>query len=323
MRAGTMGLWVAAAVLATLRQLEIPGVEPVGYWPRWAMIWAMVAFDLGLVIEMASLLKTRLSKALTLPAVAAAWLVLVIGAIDLTWYHRPLARFREIEPGRIYMSAMPTERGLEVEQGRIPFRTIINLFPEETAQGSPLVPAEMKFAREHGIRYLGSPSDPSDAASSAFLDETLALAQDRACLADSGALPRLHGPVSGVDGHLQVCGEGTAAAGGDAGDRAAPGLPAEGVGHPAVQPGITTASGCRVTGLTRLRRCCGGVPLGRRPSGVVASERGSPCRMNPLGGEGVRRARVRARERGRRRSQPSLTAFPGWIEYAPTRIESL
>ena len=30
----------------------------------------------------------------------------------------------------------------------------------------------------HGIRYLGSPSDPSDAASSAFLDETLALAQD-------------------------------------------------------------------------------------------------------------------------------------------------
>ena len=23
-----------------LRQVEIPGVEPVGYWPRWAMIWA-------------------------------------------------------------------------------------------------------------------------------------------------------------------------------------------------------------------------------------------------------------------------------------------
>ena len=61
---GTMGLWVAAAVLAPLRQLEIPGVEPVGYWPRWAMIWAMVAFDLGLVIEMAPLLKTRLSKVL-------------------------------------------------------------------------------------------------------------------------------------------------------------------------------------------------------------------------------------------------------------------
>jgi protein tyrosine phosphatase (PTP) superfamily phosphohydrolase (DUF442 family) len=78
------------------------------------------------------------------------------------------------------MSAMPTVRGLEIEQNRLGFRTIINLFPEATAQGSPLSPAELRFAREHGIRYLGSPSDPSEAASSAFLDGTLALAQDRA-----------------------------------------------------------------------------------------------------------------------------------------------
>jgi hypothetical protein len=104
--------------------------------------------------------------------------LLVIGAIDLTWYHRPLARLRAIEPGKIYMSAMPTLRGLEIERARIPFRTIINLFPEATAQGSPLSPGEIKFANEHGIRYLGSPSDPSEAASSAFLSETLALAQD-------------------------------------------------------------------------------------------------------------------------------------------------
>ena len=177
-RKGTLGLWVAAGVLALLRQVEIPGVEPAGYWPRWAMIWAMLAMDLALLIEVVPLFKSRTSKWLVLPAVPVVWLVLVIGAIDLTWYHRPLARFKAVEPGKIYMSAMPTVRGLEVEYARIPFRTIINLFPEETAQGSPISPAEIKFAREHGIRYLGSPSEPSEEASNAFLDETLALAQD-------------------------------------------------------------------------------------------------------------------------------------------------
>ena len=60
------------------------------------------------------------------------------------------------------------------------FRTIINLFPEDTPLGSPLLPDELRFAREHGIHYVGSPSDPSEAASTAFLDQTLALAQDPA-----------------------------------------------------------------------------------------------------------------------------------------------
>ncbi len=35
-----------------------------------------------------------------------------------------------------------------------------------------------KFARAHGIRYVCSPSDPSPAAAEAFLNQTLALAQD-------------------------------------------------------------------------------------------------------------------------------------------------
>ncbi len=172
---GTLGLWMTAGVLALLRQVEIPGVEPVGYWPRWAMIWAMLAMDLALLVAVVPLFRSRTSKWLVLPAVPVVWLLLVIGAIDLTWYHRPLARFKAVEPGKIYMSAMPTVRGLEVEYARIPFRTIINLFPEETAQGSPISPAEIKFAREHGIRYLGSPSEPTEEASNAFLDETLAL----------------------------------------------------------------------------------------------------------------------------------------------------
>ena len=93
-----------------------------------------------MLIEVAPLLGTLRRLLLTLPLVPAAWLLLVVGAIDLTWYHRPLARLRAIEPGKIYMSAMPTSRGLEVDQRRLRFRTIINLFPEDTAQGSPVYP---------------------------------------------------------------------------------------------------------------------------------------------------------------------------------------
>jgi hypothetical protein len=103
---------------------------------------------------------------------------LVAAAVAVTWYHRPLARLKVIEPGRIYISAMPTLRGLEVAYSRRAFRTIINLFPEETAQGSPLLPDELKFARGHAIHYVGAPSDPSEDAANVFLDKTLALAQD-------------------------------------------------------------------------------------------------------------------------------------------------
>ena len=175
---GTGSLWIAALVLAVARQFEIPGVEPRGYWPRCAMVWSLTAFDLGLLIELAPRLRSRMSRLALAVVTPAGWLALVVLGIDLTWYHRPLARFKEVVPDQIYISAMPTRRGLEVAQSRHHFRTIINLFPEETAQRSPLVGDERKFAREHGIRYVASPSDASPAASNAFLNQTLALAQD-------------------------------------------------------------------------------------------------------------------------------------------------
>jgi hypothetical protein len=112
------------------------------------------------------------------PTAAAGWLALVLMGIDVTWYHRPLARLKEVEPGRVYISAMPTRPGLEIAHQRHHFRTIINLFPEETPQRSPLLGDELKFAQDHGIHYVQSPSDPSPAASSAFLDLTLAIAKD-------------------------------------------------------------------------------------------------------------------------------------------------
>jgi hypothetical protein len=43
------GLLAAAAGLVALRQAEFPGVEPVGYWPRWAFVLGLVAFDLALL----------------------------------------------------------------------------------------------------------------------------------------------------------------------------------------------------------------------------------------------------------------------------------
>jgi hypothetical protein len=172
------GLWIAAFLLVIARQFEVPGVEPQGYWPRWAMIWGLLAFDLALLRELAPALRWRVRALLVVPLVFSCWLTLVVGGVALTWYHRPLARLKVVEPGRIYISAMPTLRGLQVAQARHPFRTIINLFPEDTPLGSPLLADELRFAREHGIRYVGSPSDPSESASSAFLDKTLAVAQD-------------------------------------------------------------------------------------------------------------------------------------------------
>jgi hypothetical protein len=175
---GSGGLWVATAMLAIARQFEIPGVEPVGYWPRWAMIAAMLAFDLGLLIELVPRLPSRRWRWAVGVLSPPVWVALVAIGIAVTWYHRPLARMKVVVPDRIYLSAMPTRRGLEVAQERRHFRTIINLFPEETAQRSPILGDEVRFAREHNIRYISSPSDASPVASDAFLNQTLAVAQD-------------------------------------------------------------------------------------------------------------------------------------------------
>jgi protein tyrosine phosphatase (PTP) superfamily phosphohydrolase (DUF442 family) len=174
----TNRLWVIALCLVVARQFEIPSVEPSGYWPRWAMIWGLVAFDLGLVIELARGLRSPVKRLLFGLLAPPSWLVLVILGINVTWYHRPLARLKAVVPDRIYISGMPTKRGLEIEQRRHAFRTIINLFPEDTPQRSPLLAEELRFVRERGIRYIASPSDPSPAAADAFLTETLRLAQD-------------------------------------------------------------------------------------------------------------------------------------------------
>ena len=174
---GVAGLLVVALVLAMMRQVEIPGVEPVGYWPRWALVWSLIAFGLALIRLFPPLeLRTR-SRRMGIGLLgASAWYALVVVGIGLTWYHRPLARLHTVEPGKIYICAMPTARGLKVAHDRHHFKTIVNVFPEDTPQRSPQLPEELAFARANGIRYLGNSSDVDE--SDAFLDETLRLARD-------------------------------------------------------------------------------------------------------------------------------------------------
>ncbi len=175
------GLLLAAFVLVAARQFEIPGVEPVGYWPRWAQIWGLLAFDLALFrsLGMQGFPRFRARMGWTTLA-AGAWLVLVVVGVKVSWFHRPLERLHEVEPGKVYISAMPTYPGLQVAQSRHQFKTIINLFPEDTDQRSSRLPDEHRFVRENGIKYIEASA--SDNHSDEFLDLCLATVQDPANL---------------------------------------------------------------------------------------------------------------------------------------------
>ncbi len=173
-RARVRALLGLAVMLVGLRQVVIPGLEPVGYWPR-------CAFDLGVLAFLLALVRlhpggTDPVRVRTKLGVGVVWGLVVVAGIAMTTYHRPLARLHAVVPGRIYISAMPSYRGLAIEQERLGFKTIINLFDEASTQASPYHADEIRFVREHGLRYLGSPSDGLE--SDRFLDETFALAQN-------------------------------------------------------------------------------------------------------------------------------------------------
>lgn len=166
------GLVVGTVVLVVLSRFDIPGMEPVGFWPRWVWVGAMTLWAVTLC-RVAPRPKRRV---MILAAGAAAWFGLVVLGIDLTWYHRPLERLRTVVPGRIYLSAMPSYRGLQIANARHHFKTIINLFPESRLGKSPRLAGELKFARENGIQYIESPAEVAKA--DEFLDDTLRIAQD-------------------------------------------------------------------------------------------------------------------------------------------------
>jgi hypothetical protein len=169
-------LFLAAVVLVAARQLDPVWLEPAGYWPRWAALWGIMALDLVLVRMMPPWPEGAWRRLAIGGAGVGGWFILVICGIDLAWYHRPIARLRAVIPGAIYISAMPSYRGLELAHARHHFRTIVNLFPEDTDLRSPLFPDELRFTAEHGIRYVRSPTGAL--CSDAFLTDTLGLARD-------------------------------------------------------------------------------------------------------------------------------------------------
>ena len=110
-------------------------------------------------------------------------MVLVSLGLDFTgrglfWYQRPHRSPAEVVPGRLYLSAMPTYLGLKLAQERYHFRTIINLYPEYTPEQSPHWPDELRFAREHGLNYVGNDVPATAPAARHFVAQTIELARD-------------------------------------------------------------------------------------------------------------------------------------------------
>ncbi len=173
---GILGLLFAAAILLVMRQIGRLDWEPLGFWPRWFYVWALFAWAFALV-RVVPAAPPGWSRRAILGAMVMISLCLDVTGRGLFWYQRPLARLREVVPGRIYISAMPTYRGLQLAQKRYHFRTIINLYPEYTPEQSPHWPDELHFARERGITYVGNTSSDGGGGE-AFVAQTIELARD-------------------------------------------------------------------------------------------------------------------------------------------------
>jgi len=173
---GIAWLIIVSTALILLRQVGWLDREPLGFWPRWIYVWGLLAWSLAL-LRVVPPAPAGWSRAAVIAGLVLLWLGLDFTGRGVFWYQRPLHRLREVVPGRIYISAMPTYRGLELAQARHHFRTIINLFPEYTPERSPLLPDELRFARERGLNYVGNePND--DPSGEVFIAQTLTLARD-------------------------------------------------------------------------------------------------------------------------------------------------
>lgn len=163
-----------------MRVVGWPDPEPAGFWPRWAFVAGLVGW-LGVVYrsrpqaQANSMGNTRLLRVAS--ALLASGLTTAAG-LALLWYHRPLERLRTVEPGKVYISAMPSYEGLRIEHTRIGFRTIINLFPEHTEKRHANFSEEERFARENGIRLITCPESESEFIRS--MERNLKIARDPA-----------------------------------------------------------------------------------------------------------------------------------------------
>jgi protein tyrosine phosphatase (PTP) superfamily phosphohydrolase (DUF442 family) len=175
---GVLGLSIVAASLIGLRQVGWLDREPFGFWPRWIFVWGLLAWALALA-RLAPKAPPHWWRGPILIGMVAISLGLDFAGRGLFWYQRPLHRLREVVPGRLYISAMPTYAGMRLAYERHHFRTIINLFPELTPEQSPHWPDELKFVREHGLKYVGNTSTDARGGEE-FVAQTIALARDPA-----------------------------------------------------------------------------------------------------------------------------------------------
>ncbi len=177
-RHGIGGLLCVAIALVAIRQVGWLDREPIGFWPRWVYVWGVLAWALALA---------RLA-----PKAPLGWWR---RRFSLSWWPY---RWDWISPGAVFsgtnarfigfarssraaftFSAMPTYDGLKLAYERHHFRTIINLFPELTPEQSPHWPDELRFVREHGLKYVGNTT--TDARSGEeFVAQTIDVARDPA-----------------------------------------------------------------------------------------------------------------------------------------------
>ncbi len=121
-----------------VRQFGWVDPEPLGFWPRWIYVWGLLAWALALLRVLPRHVAVW-SRRVIVAGLVSLWLGLDFTGRGILWHQRPLHRLREVVPGRIYLSAMPTYQGLVLAQERHHFRTIVNLFPEDTSgRSSPL-----------------------------------------------------------------------------------------------------------------------------------------------------------------------------------------
>lgn len=155
-------LWRVLACLCGLgvawRVAGVPDPEPWGFWPKWAMVIALIVLNSALASRLAQmewpLSTSRAGKSLRLAATGLLVLCMVQAGYYVHWLHWPIPRLKVIVPGKLYSSAMPPPDGLALAHQRHGFKTIINLFNEDTPQRHPDYPAERAYAEKHGILYI-------------------------------------------------------------------------------------------------------------------------------------------------------------------------
>jgi Tyrosine phosphatase family len=173
---GILGLLIAASTLMIMRQVGWLDWEPFGFWPRWFYVWGLFAWAFA-IVKVVPPAPARWSRTAIVTLMMMISLGLDFTGRGLFWYQRPIARLKEVIPGRLYLSAMPTYRGLQLAQPRYHFRTIINLYPELTPEQSPHWHDELQFVHEHGLTYVGNESSDGTGGED-FVARTIELSRD-------------------------------------------------------------------------------------------------------------------------------------------------